>query len=135
MPLPAIAAAGGFLASLIGAGSTAATVAGIAWTVWRIFTIVSLVKAGIWLAMAYFAKDIFAWWVDFCLTFVDAAFSLIGVEDLVGRVTDLLQLLPDKLLEFMAWVDVMGNLSFLLSCLFLNMALRSIPIVGGIFRG
>lgn len=133
--IPIIAGAAAALGAIIEGGGIVATVIGIGWTIWRIFTIIALVKATFWLACAAFAKDILEWFMQLTFWLMDQAFGLIGVDDFLQRLADLIALLPPKILELMAWLDIMDNVTFLLSCLFLNFALRSMPIVGGIFRG
>lgn len=139
MPIPLIvagvAAAGSAIAGLIEAGSIVATLAGIGLIVWRVYVFVTLVWAAFWFACAAFAKEILTWFMELYFKLVSFALESVGMPDVFSQFATLVSQLPPKLLELFAWLGLWENASAMLMALFVNWGLRSLPLVGHLFRG
>lgn len=139
MPLPLIVpgvlAAGSIIAGLVEAGSAIATIAAVAFTVYRIYVLLTLLWAAFWLVCAMFAKEMLMWWVDLYFWLVQAALDMVGMGDSLTKFAELVNGLPVVLRVALSWIGTFDSMAAMLTALFANFALRSLPLVGGLFRG
>jgi len=138
MPLPLLVPAaiigGNWIANIVAKGSQIAVLIGIAATALKIYSIIMILWAAFWACCAYFAKDILVWFTDFILELVAAAMEAVGAPDAMSQMVSLILKLPPIFLDIYTWLGVFSGFQMVLSAYFLNMALRSIPFIGGLFR-
>lgn len=135
MPLPLAVAAGVGLSSLAGVAGSVGTIASIALAAWRIYAILGLAVSAFWAAVAYFAHDLFEWVMDLCLWLVANALEFAGVEQPGESLMLMISQLPPVVLDAWAMLGVFNDMKIMFAAFAMNFALRSIPLIGGMFRG
>lgn len=145
MPLPAIPLAAGALSlagGWIGRALLGATVVsvlrGIAGLILRqlaIKTIFISILVGLWAFVLSNSQDLFLWFIDTAFSMLDFAMVALNFPDVFLAASNAINSLPGNNVSLFATLGLFRSIEFLLSCLFANRALRSVPIMGKAFGG
>ncbi|WP_226698894.1 hypothetical protein [Qipengyuania gaetbuli] len=129
--LPAILGIGAWASRLLGAVKLSA----VLFAIIKLYWLFSLLAMAFWIAITYFAKEIFTWICEVVLSLVDIVLSATMSENPGPKIVELVSQLPPFILDLWARLGLWTGLSAVLAAYSANMALRCIPFVGGIFRG
>ena len=129
--IPVILGVGGWAARMTGAVKLAA----VAFALIKIYWVISLLSIAFWVACMFFAKELFAWFIDVMMSAVGLVLEATGTENPGPKIVSLVNQLPDVILDLWVRLGLWDGVSAMLAAYALNMALRSIPLVGGIFKG
>jgi len=134
LAIPVIAAGGTLLARVAGEVGQIAKLVAICLAIMKVYYVVLALWIAFWFVCALFAKEILTWWTGFIMKLVSGAMNAVGMHDAMSQLVDLIEGLPPVILDAYAWLGVFNSVSMMLAALFLNMSLRSIPFIGGMFR-
>ena len=129
--IPLILGVGGWAARMTGAVKLAA----VAYALVKIYWLISLISIAFWLACMFFAKELFAWFCDVMISMVGLIIEATGTENPGPEIVSLVNQLPDVILDLWVRLGLWDGVTAMLAAYALNMALRCIPLVGGIFKG
>lgn len=119
-------------------GSNAAVVAKLASVILlliKIHVIITVFILSFWTAVAYFSKDIFGWVMETLLKLSAKALEWAGVEMSAADMLATFNSLPPVVLDLWAMLGLFSSLQIIFTAYSINMALRSIPFIGNMFRG